>query len=171
MKNLFLIACLFFNIGAWGQVPKSDVVSASLPKGAISLRKEQVSKIVHDNFKRSSIPLDVENYYQLDGIVMSFWDDEVNPEFKRSLEDIQLGMLGIFKRNNDVVNFSKIISVNNIRFLVYEYQIDDEVNLCFQSDFNKHNKHIGGIVQFKKPDEDKGQKVLQGLLQSMHFKD
>jgi len=173
MKNItFFTICLFFSIHAIGQIPKSDVVSLSVPNGARSLTKEQLSKIVHNNFKRSGVPLNMENYYQLDGLIISFWDHEenVSPEFQRSLEEIKSGMLGILKQNNDTVNFSKIITINSIQFLVYEYQKEDEVYLRFQTGF-KNNKNFGGIIQFKKPDEAKANKALQDLLQSIRFKD
>jgi hypothetical protein len=172
MKNIvFLIIGLLISSQLIGQTPKSDVVSVRLPHGATSLTKEQLSKVAHNNFKRSGVPLDVENYYQLDGLIISFWDIEVNPDFNRSLEEIRSGMVAILKRNNDTVNFSKIITVNNIQFLEYEYQKDDEVYLRFQSEFNKNHKNICGIIQFKKPDQDKAHKALQDLLQSIHFKD
>jgi len=113
-----------------------------------------------------------ENYYKLDGVLISFWDLSVNPEFKKTLQASQSEMLGYLARNKEnTVNFSKIITVNNIQFLVCQYQKQNEVYLWFKSDFNKDNKDICGIIQFKKPDEDKAEKALKDLLQSMHFKD
>jgi len=54
--------------------------------------------------------------------------------------------------------------------LIYEYQKEDEVYLRFQTDFKK-NKNFGGIIQFKTSDEEKAQKALKELLQSVNFKD
>jgi alpha-amylase/alpha-mannosidase (GH57 family) len=171
MRNVVLFkVALLFSIYAIGQSPKSNVVSISAPAGAIQLTKEQASELIHANFKQSSIPLDKENYYQLNGIIMSFWDIEQDTEYKRSLEEIRSGMLGVLKYAHDTVNFSKIITVNNSQFLVYEYQKDDEVYLWFQTDF-KNNKKSGGTLQFKKPDEAKAERALQDLLQSIHFKE
>jgi ABC-type antimicrobial peptide transport system permease subunit len=170
-KVILLITALFFSICAIGQAPKSKVVSINVPAGAVQLTKEQAAEVIHANFKQTSIPLDKENYYQLNGLVMSFWDDEVNPEFNRSLEDIRSGILGVFHYNHDVVNFAKIILVNNVHFLIYEFQKDDGVVLRFQSEFTKSNKGVLGIIEFKKPDEEKAQKALQDLLQSIHFKE
>jgi len=172
MKNIiFLMLCLFLSIKVLGQTPKSDVVSVSVPNGAISLTRDQLSKVVRVNFKRSGIPLDVQNYFQLDGLIISFWDYEtgVGPESQRSLEEIKLGILGIMRYTPDTVNFSKIITVNNIQFLVYEYQRKNEVYLRFQTGYRNY-KSFGGIIQFKKPDEEKAQNALQNLLQSIHFK-
>ncbi len=155
-----------------GQAPTSEVVSANMPKGATKLSREQLTNYVHNNFKQSALPLEKENLYQLDGLIISFWDLSVNPEFKKSLQASQSEMLAVLKRNSEnTINYSKIITVNNIQYLVYQYQKNDEVFLRFQSEFNKNNKNICGLIQFKKPDEDKAQKALQTFLESVHFKE
>lgn len=69
------------------------------------------------------------------------------------------------------VVFSKIIAINNIRFLVYEYQRGDDLNLRFQSDFDRNRNSVNGLIQFKKPDEQKAQKALDDLLHTIHFKE
>jgi hypothetical protein len=173
MKNaFFLVFSLFLSTSVIAQAPKSKVVSISVPNDAISLTKEQASKVIHANFKRSGIPMDVENYYQLNGYVISFWDreEDPSPESQKSLEEIKLAILHIMKNTPDTVNFGKIITVNNIPFFVYEYQRENEVSLRFQTGY-RNNKTFGGIIQFKKPDEEKAQKTLQELLESIHFKE
>jgi len=171
-KILFLIAGLFLSLYAVGQVPSSNVVIATMPKGATKLTRDHLLNIVHNDYKRSSIPLDKENTYQLDGVLISFWDLSVNPEFKKSLKASQSEMLEYLGRNKEnVVNYSKIISVNNIQYLVCEYQNNDEVYLWFKSDYNKKNKDINGVVQFKKPDEEKAHKALNDFLSTVHFKE
>lgn len=170
-KTIFLIGSLFFSLLAVGQAPASNVVIATMPKGATKLQGQQLSKFVHDNYKGLGIPLDKENTYKVDGILISFWDLYVNPGFKKSLQASQAEMLGIRRLNKDTVNFSKIISVNNIHFLVYEYQKSNEVFLRFQSEFNKNNKNICGIVQFKKPDEVNAHKALDDFLSTVHFRE
>jgi hypothetical protein len=170
--TLFILG-FFFSFYAMGQQPtSSEVVNAVMPKGATKLTGEQLSNYVCKNYIRPGIPLDKENTYQLDGLLISFWDLSVKPEFKKSLQDSQSEILAILKRNDEnVINYSKIIAVNNIQFLVYEYQKSDEVYLWFRSDFNKNNENIIGTIQFKKPDEDKAQKALQTFLQTVHFKE
>jgi hypothetical protein len=172
-KITLLILNLFFGLYAMGQQnPSSEVVSATMPIGTKHLTKAKVLDYVHKNYKRSQISVDRKNIYQLDGLLISFWDLSINPEFKKSLQDSQSEMLGLLKRNpENVINYYKIITVNNIQFLIYEYQKQDEVFLRFQSEYDKNNKDICGLIQFKTPDEAKAQKALNDLLQTVHFKE
>jgi hypothetical protein len=175
-KIIVLIAGLFFSRFALGQAaPSSNVISASLPTGAVQLTKDQTVSVLHKNFKHYKIPIDnthlkVDNYYQLDGIVFSFWDFETDPQFKRSLEEISSGVGAILKRNNDTVSFNKIVIINNIKFLEYEFSEGNEISLWFQSDVNKHYQNIVGVIQLKKGDEEKAQRFLDSFLNSVHFK-
>jgi hypothetical protein len=169
-SNIFFILSLTIVAKAFSQTPKSNIVNLSLPNQVFSLTRNQAASIIHTNFKRSSIPLNRDNYYQLGGLIISFWDVEENPGFETALTDTQSGIIGMLKRNQDTINFSKIIKINEMQFLVYEYQKDNEVHLWFQTEFH-NNKHFGGVIEFKKPDEEKAQQVLQELLQSIHFKE
>jgi hypothetical protein len=174
-KVVFSIIGLLFSFVGICQVPNSQVIDATLPKGTVSLSKEQASTMLHNNFKRYEVPtnskyLDIKNYYQMDGLLVAFWDDEVNPQFKRSLETIRSGIMGVFRYTHDTVNFSKIITLNNINFLEYEFKKEDEVYLWFQSDVNKNDKNICGVIQFKKGNEDKAQKYLDDFLGTVRFK-
>lgn len=172
-KVVLLILLISFNLSvAIGQAPKSEVVNADMPPGAKQLTKEQLSTFVRNNYKKYSIPLGKENTYQLDGLVISFWDLSVNPEFKKSLEASQSEILGYLKwTDRNVINFSKIVTINNIRFLEYEYQTGDEVYLRFQSEFDKKNRNICGVIQCKEPDKDKAQKTMDDFLKTVHFKE
>ena len=173
MKKIsFLIIGLFISAFTSAQIPSSDVVSAAMPNGAKLLTKEQLQSFTKNNYKRSQIPTDKKNIYQLDGVLISFWDLSVNPGFERSLQASQSEMLGYLGRNSEnTINYSKIIKVNNIQFLLCEYQKQDEVFLWVKSDLNKSNKYISGVVQFKKPDEDNAQRALETFLGSVHFKE
>jgi hypothetical protein len=166
---LILGICSVLCIRSLCQHPQSNIVSINVPQDAISLSKEEAARTIHANFKRSSIPLGKENYYKVDGIIVSFWDHEENAIHENTLEEIRSGMLGILKRTHDTVNISKIIKINDMQFLVYEFQNENEVHLVFQTDYYK-NANFGGMIEFKKPDEEKAQKILQELLQSIHFK-
>ncbi len=172
MKKIsFLVAGLFLSHFAMSQVNgHSDVVNITIPKKAAKLTKEKLVTYTNSNYKRSQVPIDKENIYQIDGLIVSFWDVPASESNKRDLPVIQSEILGILKRNNEnVINYSKIITVNNIQFLVFEYQKGDEVFLRFISELKNH-KNLNGIIQFKKPDEDKAQEALKDLLGGMHFK-
>jgi hypothetical protein len=172
LRFVVFIPVLLFGLKLSGQAPISEVVDATLPKGAKLLTKEQLIAYTKSNYKRSQIPTDKKNTYQLDGLLISVWDLSVNPGLKRSLQASQSEMLGYLKRNTEnTINYSKIITVNNIQFLVCEYQKQDEVYLWFKSDYNKANKNISGVIQFKKPDQNKAEAALQTFLASVHFKE
>ena len=129
-KITFLIFGLCWSFKAISQqIPSSEVLTASMPPGSKLLTQDQLVKFTRKNFTRTPIPADKKNIYQLDGIIISFWDIEQDTEYKRSLEEIRSGMLGVLKYAHDTVNFSKIITINNSQFLVYEYQKEDEVYL------------------------------------------
>jgi len=172
-KIIFFIAGLFFTQYVIAQqAPSSEVVTAVMPKGAIKLTQDQLVRFTSKNYKSSAMPLNKENTYQLDGILISFWDLRVNQEFKKSLPASQKEILEVLRLNDfNKVNYSKIITVNNKQFLVYDYEIEDECYLRFQSEFNKQNKNICGLIQYKKPDEAKAEEALQTFLQSVHFKE
>jgi len=171
---IFLSLCLFFSYFAYGQAPSDETFNAAAPRGAEKLTKERFRSIVHRDYKRSVISENHENIYQLDGLLISYWGLSVKPDYDKSLEASQAEMLEILKISppKNIVDFSKIIVVNNIKFLVYQYHNEyDEFFLRFQSNFNKDHKNINGLIQFKKPDEEKAHAALQNLLRTIHFRD
>jgi hypothetical protein len=169
LLGIFLI-CISISLHGVCQTPNSKIVNASMPVGTTALTKEQAAHLLHANFRRPSMPLNKDNYYRSDGLIVSFWDVEENPGFEKSLEDLRSGIIGLLKENKDSVNFSKIIKVNEMNFLVYEYQKDGEVHLWFQTDF-RNNKHFGGVIEFKETDEEKAHEYLDKFLKNVHFKD
>jgi hypothetical protein len=173
MKKIRLaVAGLLVSIHAFSQVASSETFGATVPKEASKLTRKQLVNILHDNYKWPAIQPNRENIYQLNGLLISYWGLSVNSDYHKNLEASQKEILGYLKRDElNTINESKIVVVNNIKFLVYEYQRGDEVYLRFQSDFDKNLKNVNGIIQFKKPDEEKAQKTLQDLLQSIHFKE
>ena len=167
-----LLLCLFLSTYTVAQTISSEVVNASIPKGAKHISTEELSNYLKSNYKYSQISFNRANVFKMGRLIISFWDLSVNPVSKKSLEDSQLEILGYLKYNpENVINFSKIETINNIRFLIYQYQKGDETFLRFQSEFNSKNRNICGIVQFKKPDENDAHAALKELLESVHFKE
>src|SRR6185503_5062436 len=173
MKKInLLIICFLLGYSAFGQVPSTETFGATVPKEAIKLDRDHVLSIAHKTLRQSYVAPGIENTYQLDGLVISYWGLSVSPDNTKSLEDSQKEILGLLKRNEgDIVKNSKIVTVNNIRFLVYEYHRGDDVSLRFQSELDKNHKNVNGLIQFKKPDEDKAHKALDDSLHTIHFKD
>lgn len=145
-----------------------------MPAGTTALTKEQVSQYMNSNFKRNGVPidnkyLDVSNYYKKDGLIISFWDFKIDTSYRVSLESIGAGILGLLKRNKDTVNLYRIIKINGVKFLEYEYQQDNEIFLRFQSDADAKNQNICGLIQCRKPDEKKGAKLFAGVIAKYAF--
>ncbi|MDB5136075.1 MAG: hypothetical protein JWP37_2678, partial [Mucilaginibacter sp.] len=77
-------------------------------------------------------------------------------------------LLGQTKDN--IVDNSKIISINNIRFLIIGYHDKDINYIRFTSDYGKSGGYINGFIEYKKPDENAATKYLQNFLGNMHFR-
>ncbi|HTD98563.1 MAG TPA: hypothetical protein VK668_04730 [Mucilaginibacter sp.] len=170
-RIIFLIAGLVFSISCMSQQPNlSSVVSIKLPDKAEKLNRTQSSSYLKENFKKSKVPLDKENIYIKDGVIISFWDLSVSGDNKRSLQNSKAELLEVLKIDKNLkVNEANIITINHNQFLVINYQEGDEVYLRFYSDY-KNNKNISGLIQFKKPDEDKAKGLLDTLLKTIQFK-
>jgi hypothetical protein len=172
-KITFLIFGLCYCLTAISQqIPSSEVVIASMPPGSRLLTEDQVTKFTSEHFKRSQIPAGKKNIYQLDELIISFWDLSVNPEFKKSLKDSQSEISEYLGRDDaNTINYTKLIRVNDIQFLIYQYERHGDVYLRFQSEYNKNNRDICGVIQFSKPNEAKAQEALQTFLKTVHFKE
>ena len=72
---------------------------------------------------------------------------------------------------NTVVDNSKIITVNNIRYSVIASHDGDNMTIQFTSDYDKSGGYINGFIEYKKTDESAAEKYLQNFLENMHFKD
>jgi hypothetical protein len=157
------------------QPPKSIVLDATIPRGSLAINKDQAASFLRGNFKGHEIPIDNKqlnnvNYYTWDGMIISFWDVETDMHDKKSIEGKAAGIIDLFRRFNDTVNFNRIVTINDIKFFEYEYQINGEIYLRFQSDANTKNQTVCGLIQCKQPDEPQAQSYLKELSQSMRFK-
>jgi hypothetical protein len=143
-----------------------------MPKGAVKLSRDQVKSFLGKDDQYGNIPFDRENYYKLDGMIISFRDLNFSRDFTKPLKATEAEMLeGLRLVKENVLDYSKIITVNGIQFLVYQYENGDNLFLRFRSDYDKDNRNIVGVIQFKKPDEEKAQKALQTFLSTVHFKE
>jgi|GEM_PF-3444296 len=145
-KINFLSIGFLFGLSAFGQAPSKETFGATAPKQAIKIDKEHLVTILHQSRRQSTVPTDNENTYQLDGLLISYWGLSVNADYHKTLEESQSEILGYLKgdKENNKVN-SKIIAVNNIKFLIYEYQRNDQFYLRFKSEFDKNYHNINGV--------------------------
>jgi len=117
--------------------------------------------------------------YQKDNLIIRYRNSSYSPDIPgypsdvMSLEEREKE-LHIYSKNRTVFDSSKIITINNIRFLIVEYHnyVDDGIrHLSFLSDSDKKHRYIGGGIEFKKSDEEKAWAFLNEFLHSMHFKE
>ena len=173
MKKIFVVILIMsLSIHAIGQSTSSEVVNASVPKGAKHISTEELSNYLKSNYKHTIIPTEKPNIFKINDIIIGFWDLSVNYDSKKSLEKLQSEIIGYHSLNpKSAIYFSKIETVNNVKFLIYEYKNDDDIHLRFQSEYNSKGKNICGIVLFKKTDEDTAHAVLKEFLESVHFRE
>jgi hypothetical protein len=169
-KTIILIIGLFVSLYAVAQEVSTNVFVAATPAGSTKLTGDELKKYLHANFKVTLVPSGYETTYVADSIIICFWDLKADPAYKKTLEEIQTRMDNSKKKNGTFIS-SGIETINDVRFLVWEYHNDDEVYINFRSGYNNNNQLMSGIIQFKKPDEDKAQQYLKDLLASMHFKE
>ncbi len=166
---------VFIGVYAKAQDTVSNIVSITLPKKTEKISKSAYFDHLHRNYKNYNTGDEkVDGFfrktYKIDNILIKFYDADRSYDPKKTLVKFQNQFLEMMKWGGITVNFSKIITVNNIQFLVYEHQIDDEMTINFISE-TKNNKCITGELKFKKADDEKAQQILDKLLKSMHYKE
>ncbi|QKJ31383.1 hypothetical protein HQ865_16970 [Mucilaginibacter mali] len=86
-----------------------------------------------------------------------------------TLEQHRLSTEGFNKRYGSKIIDSKIVKINSIRFFIFQYQEGDEINLTFTPDFrNKSTTYCS--IKYKKPDEEKAEKIFNTLLNNFRYK-
>ncbi|WP_298681541.1 hypothetical protein [uncultured Mucilaginibacter sp.] len=170
-KILILFSILFISQYASAQkLALTKGVSAVAPQGSKRLTKAEVAAFVKANFKHTEIDTNKTIVYQNNHLLISYWDIYTGPEFRRPLEKTLKLLTYLFKDDhNNIVTTSKIINVNGTRFIILEYERNDEVYLSFLSEVKPNGVNANGIIQFKKPYEAEAQKALEKLLPTIKF--
>ena len=113
-----------------------------------------------------------EHVYKRDNLLIYYWNCSNPSNFRKlSLEKKQKQMSSFNDViTNIIIDSSKIITVNNIRFFILESHLEENWSIQFISDYDKNDRYINGLIEFKKTDETKAVQYLQELLQNMHLK-
>ncbi|MEP6613216.1 MAG: hypothetical protein ABJA76_15055 [Mucilaginibacter sp.] len=161
---------MLFGLCALGQQVSTDIFTATAPAGATKLTGQPLADYLRANYKKTLVPSNQENTYLADGVIVCFWGLPGGPVKSKPLEEMQTRMVTVLQKNN-TVNYARIETINNIRFLIYEYESDGEVYIRYWSDPNSKGQNLSGITQFKTGDKEKARQDLKDLLTSMHFKE
>jgi len=169
-----MIICLLFCLDATSQQTASpdEVMQLTLPKGTEKLTKQQFNNDFSKRFSKTFVS-DYHHYvYKKNGLLVYYLNIAVPAKMKKSLESDKKMIISLFGQlKTTVVDTSKIITVNNIRFLIIKFHENDDWYIRFSSDYDKGNKSINGFIEYKKTDDAEVSQYLHDLLQSMHFKD
>jgi len=171
MKKLTLLAIgLLLGFCALGQEVSTDIFTATAPAGATKLTGQALADYVRNNYKKSHLPSNQENTYLADNVLICFWGLPAGTVKSKPLEEMQTRMVAVLQKNN-TVNYARIETINNTRFLIYEFETDGEVFISYRSEPNAKEQTLNGTLQFKTADKEKARQYLKDLLTSMHFKD
>ncbi len=171
METLYIIIiAVLSNLYSMAQQnPASQVAEIALPKEANKMNKEQTLAFVQKNFKHLKILNDYNNTYYIDKVGITVRDQQIPPDDKLTLEMHKRMTEDFNKRYGGTIVDSKIITVNNIRFFIFEDEVDQERNLIFTSDF-KNGKMICCLLKYKKEDEDKAQAIFKKIINTVRYK-
>ncbi|GAA4904557.1 hypothetical protein [Mucilaginibacter defluvii] len=164
MKGLTTICSLFYIIV---QTTGSDVINFSLPENTVKLSTQQFTQFSKSKLKISTLDNDTRAHYQNGDIILAFWD-AVRPLFtERTLESKQKVSASILKRTkkNAAIKRSEIITVNNIRYLIFQYEVNDSGKIIFNSDYY-NDKNLRGELTYNFADRDKANELLNQILNS-----
>jgi hypothetical protein len=171
MKKLTLFTIgLLFSLCALGQEVSTDIFTATAPAGGTKLTGQSLADYVHANYKKTLLPSNQENTYLADGVIVCFWGLPGGPVKSKPLEEMQTRMVAVLQKHN-TVNYARIETINNIRFLIYEFESDGEAYISYRSEPNSKEQTLNGTIQFKTADKDKARQDLKNLLAGMHFKE
>jgi hypothetical protein len=148
-----------------------------LPKGTEKLNKQQFKNLSHGGLDEEAISDFHDHIYKKDGLLIYYLNLSTSPKLKKPLESYQKMMVALLSGKSElkgavtIVDESKIITINNIRYSIIESHVGDNMTIQFTSDYDKSGGYINGFIEYKKPDEAKAKKYLQDFLGNTHFKD
>jgi hypothetical protein len=176
-KFHFIIIFLLYSLNTLGQ--NGEVMQFILPKGTEKLNNPQLKSLIHNGFNEKTALGFHDHIYKKDGLIIYYQNLSqfpTHPERRHSLESNQKMMVALLSGNSElkgdvsVVDNSRIITVNNIRFAIIEYHNKDDRYIRVTSDYDKNGGMINGFIEYKKPDESEARQYLQDILQNMHFR-
>ncbi|MVN92581.1 hypothetical protein [Mucilaginibacter aquatilis] len=174
MKTLRLFsACLLTSAYTFAQdTTGTHLVTFSLPKKVQKLSKQQYLDYGKKSFNKSYTALPNDHVYLTEGLLVTIRDRETESTKKRTLEQLKREMEEVIGSGNGTYTQSRIVTVDNRKFYIFEFYIKNEGHLSFYTDYiGNKNKNTVGVIDFKRPDEAKAHKHLEDILKGMRFTD
>jgi len=172
-KALFVLLLLTPGLLTFSQVKEPDaLVIKSLPKDTRAITQEEFTSFSHQQFNYFQQPLGDQHFYKKEGMLLSYRNSEDIPVTRHSLESKQQQWVSLFKKwTGTSVNESRIVTINNTRFLIIDYVHAGDGFLDYTSDYNSKIEFVYGHIQYKLADKQKATQLLQDWLQTIQLKD
>ena len=156
----------------FSQTKELDVlIIKSLPKNTKAITQKEYTNISHQQFNYFHETLADQHFYKKENMLLYYRNSADIPATKHSLESRQNQMVSLFKKwTETTVNESRIVTINNTRFLIIDYIHAGDGFLDYTSDYNTKNEFTYGRIQYKLTDKQKATQLLQDWLQMTQLK-
>ena len=170
MKNITLtVSHILVSIFAYGQdTALTSIATLSLPHGSKKVNKQQYLDYSKAHFKKRNVYLLDDHAYVIDNMLVTIRNRSLPPGKIKTLEIWKTELEGVFKETKATFIESDIVTLNNNRFLIFEYSREDETYLSSYSDYI-NGKSIMVLIDYKQVDEQKAHQYLQKLLTNIRF--
>jgi len=156
----------------FSQEKEPDVfIVKSLPKDMKAITPEEYTSICHQQFNYFHEPLADQHFYKKEGMLLSYRSSADIPVTRLPLESRQIQRVSLMKKlSGTTVNESRMVTINNTRFLIIDYVHAGDGFLDYTSDYNSKIEFVYGHIQYKLADKQKATQLLQDWLQMIQLK-
>jgi len=172
-KILYLITLITFTIYARAQETASKVASFKMPRHSVQFADSAFFEKAKTQFKSPLVAkIRIKQFkvnLEVRGVFVVVCD-MINHASNETLADYKNDALWMVQMDRSLtLDFIKIDTLNNKRFIVYKMHTRDAVYLHFRSE-EEDKKSIGGLLQYKITDDRRAQRIAKKLMSSFKFK-
>lgn len=170
MKSMIVfIALCFLNLTVFSQpLQKGVPFRVTLPKGTAKMNKQELkTKVTGESILR--ILNSADSLFTNGNTVMCYRYGNDIKLTKKSLEARQEEINYLGKTSKRRIVDSRIIKVNDIRYLIATYEEGSDRMITFLSEYNPDLEYLYGQMQYKPKDEQIAKKYLEELLEGVHM--
>lgn len=176
MKILFVsISVIWLTVGfAHAQTNSEDAFTYKtqpLPAKIMQINYQDLNAF-GDYFDHIPAKVDsVSRLYRSDNVLISLFEEKVTVNvLRKSLDQVKKNIIYTLNKRPTVTLYgSKIIVINNVRYLIVSYKDESDEFLIYKSDLNKSFVRVGGQVEFKENDRSKAELLLREFLSNGKF--
>ncbi len=148
----------------------NQVATVQLPKGSQKIALSNFESYGKKNFKRRIASAKGSNSFIVDNaLLVSINELTVTAGTKRTLEKWKMQLEDVYRHTGSPWDVSKIETISNNRFFIFEDHKGDEYSISFYSE-DIGDKKFSGSISFKEKDKEKAHQYLYNLLQDVKLK-